>query len=170
MMLLWVRWHESGSPSHRCTRTYTTHLRVISALGLLLLFRAASKVHGRNVKLAMAGQGFDRHLFGLRLANGLMGNGPLDVFSDHAYQMPFKLSTTQVAGRQAPEWGGDCSYPGQGGAFVNPLPDGYGIVYMIAESRCAYIHVTANKSCVKTDAQAFSNAISAALTEIAALE
>lgn len=81
----------------------------------LSLFRAAIAQHGKDMKLASAGMGIDRHLFGLKMLAGkefsdadrkavMEGDG---LFADPLVQASgtWKMSTSQIYIENAPSYG-----------------------------------------------------------------
>src|SRR4051812_36429316 len=73
---------------------------LVSVLSLTLfllqlkLLQAAVKKHVRLMRAATNGDGVDRHLLGLRVLAAATGQQP-EIFTDKAYQLKFKLSTSQ---------------------------------------------------------------------------
>lgn len=157
----------------------------------LSCFSAACKEHSNKGRASMLAQGVDRHLFGLRLV-GLLSNSrppptsstptqespppPLQLaksagerpalFSMPAMNQPFRLSTSQVAARQEPSWGGTIDVGcARGGAFAPVDETGYGVCYMLHMDRL-YWHITSFRSCPTTDSARLANHIHTAIGEI----
>lgn len=89
-----------------------------------------STYHGQLTKEAAMGQGFDRHLFGLRHVAELNGIPKPSIFEDAGYQIINNniLSTSTL------------SSPGiVAGGFGPVVKDGYGIGYVISNDRCGAI-------------------------------
>ena len=80
---------------------------------------ACSKKHFQLTKDAAMGQGFDRHLFALRLISEKEGIKP-DIFSDPSYSQAnhFVLSTSSLFGNYF-----------SGGGFAPVVQDGFGLGY-----------------------------------------
>ena len=83
------------------------------------LLHACSKKHMTLTKEAAMGQGFDRHLFALRLIAEDQGK-KLDMFTDKSYTdaSHFVLSTSSLFGEYF-----------TGGGFAPVVPDGFGLGY-----------------------------------------
>lgn len=101
-------------------------------------FRAALKAHGSYIRLASAGLGVDRHLFGLKqmidesnkdseLVNQFFGN-PVFGYSQYWY-----LSTSQLSSE---------NFNGYGWSAV--VPEGLGLAYMI-NKKWLHINITNHK-------------------------
>ena len=87
------------------------------------LLRDCSKAHTEMTKLAATGQGWDRHLFALKLLATESGAVP-DLFNDEAYQLvnSIKISTSTLSSNNF----------GVGG-FCPVTPTGYGLGYQIRD-------------------------------------
>ncbi|XP_054280161.1 carnitine O-palmitoyltransferase 2, mitochondrial [Macrosteles quadrilineatus] len=88
-----------------------------------------SKVHSNNIKEAAMGQGFDRHLYALRLKADSLGLKP-ELFSDPAYAAMNHniMSTSTLASENL-----------QMGAFGPVVHNGYGISYSLWSDRLGSI-------------------------------
>nr|VZI23410.1 unnamed protein product [Spirometra erinaceieuropaei] len=84
------------------------------------ILRQAIERHQLYTKVAVSGNGFDRHLLGLRLIAADAGLPTPDFFSDPTYETAnhFLLSTSQISGQQD-----------FGVSFGPVAPDGYGFCY-----------------------------------------
>ncbi|VDL96656.1 unnamed protein product [Schistocephalus solidus] len=84
------------------------------------ILRKAIEQHQRYTKMAVSGNGFDRHLLGLRLIAADSGQQTPSFFIDPTYGTAnhFLLSTSQITGRQD-----------FGVSFGPVSPDGYGFCY-----------------------------------------
>ncbi|GLH11647.1 uncharacterized protein GBIM_16393 [Gryllus bimaculatus] len=96
------------------------------------LINNCSKVHGELTKEAAMGQGFDRHLFGLRLMAQEEGMKP-QIFEDPAYATINHnvLSTSTLFSNAV-----------YAGAFGPVVKDGYGVGYSIFDERLGAIVTT----------------------------
>ncbi|RDD45432.1 Carnitine O-acetyltransferase [Trichoplax sp. H2] len=114
------------------------------------LFRKAVEVHKKYALQASMGQGWDRHLFGMKIWALENGMETPAIFSDPTYNTlsQFKLSTSQVT---LPT---DTSVA----CFAPVVEDGYGISYNIS-SNFFIVSVTSFNSCSKTSATEFYNAL-----------
>jgi len=139
-----------------------------AASELVALFRKAADVHQDAYKRAMAGEGVDRHLFGLYVVS--VGKGMESAFLKDALSEPWRLSTSQQPQQQTTAW--DMHSPDHqhlispGGGFGPVADDGYGTSYMVAGSGRVFFHVSSKRSCADTDSARFAAAISAALCDV----
>lgn len=86
------------------------------------IINRCSALHGELTKNAAMGQGFDRHLFGLRHTAEINGMDKPDLFLDPAYAMINYniISTSTLSSENA-----------IAGAFGAVVPDGFGLAYGI---------------------------------------
>lgn len=93
---------------------------------LLKLVQNCSDKHKKLTRDAAMGQGFDRHLFALKLTANKHNMGIPDVFQDEAYTSINKniISTSTLNSPAI-----------KGGGFGPVVPNGYGIAYMIQEDQ-----------------------------------
>lgn len=84
------------------------------------LLEECSRVHSQLTKEAAMGQGFDRHLFALRLLAEERGGTLPAIFQDPSFTLAnhFTLSTSTLHGTAF-----------SGGGFAPVVPDGYGLGY-----------------------------------------
>lgn len=111
---------------------------------------------------ATVGLGSERHLLGLARASAELGVDLPPVFTDKAYQLPMKLSTSQVPtniGHRGlslvPE---SCL-----GGFGPVCQDGYGLLYCSIGDDMFNFNITSWKSCIKTDSRRLANEIDTAM-------
>jgi carnitine O-palmitoyltransferase 1, liver isoform len=120
----------------------------------LELLRRAVGAHVLYMRRAMSGAGCDRHLFALCIL-ARRSSSPLPaIFADRAYNMPWKLSTSQTAVRMGP-----------GGGFGPTVPDGYGISYMPQEQEL-FFHITSMHSCDETSSSSYADRLQRALLDM----
>lgn len=88
------------------------------------LLQKCSALHGELTKNAAMGQGFDRHLFGLRHTAEINGKSKSEIFQDPAYAMINYniLSTSTLASPNI-----------SAGAFGPVVSDGFGLAYGIQD-------------------------------------
>jgi len=120
----------------------------------LKLLQNAVKKQTRIMRAATNGDGIDRHLLGLRIL--AVGSGmPLpEIFADKAYQLEFKLSTSQTPATGT-----------LGGGFSPIAQDGYGVSYVVNEDRL-WFHISSYAQCPTTNATKLSDALSQALLDM----
>eukprot|EP01135_Chromosphaera_perkinsii_P011830 Nk52_evm21s2506 gene=Nk52_evmTU21s2506 len=120
----------------------------------LKLLKDSCKNHAKMMRAATNGDGFDRHMLGLRIL--AMGSGmPMPkIFTDKAYQFEYKLSTSQTPA------GGML-----GGGFGPLCKDGYGVSYVVAEDRL-WFHLSTYKISEVTDGKKFEYALQEALLDM----
>lgn len=111
---------------------------------------------------ATVGLGSDRHLLGLACAATELGIDLPAAFADKAYQLPMKLSTSQVPtniGHRGlsliPE---SCL-----GGFGPACQDGYGLLYCSIGDDMFNFNITSWRSCIKTNSRRLANAIDTAM-------
>uniref|UniRef100_W5L0B4 Carnitine O-palmitoyltransferase 1, muscle isoform n=1 Tax=Astyanax mexicanus TaxID=7994 RepID=W5L0B4_ASTMX len=135
----------------------------------LALFRIAADKHQNMYRLAMTGDGIDRHLFCLYIVSKLV-----DVESPFLKQVlsePWHLSTSQTPQQQLnlvdiqkfPK------YVGAGGGFGPVADDGYGVSYIIIGENLITFHISSKFSCPETDSHRFGQNIRQAMLDIRAL-
>eukprot|EP00010_Vexillifera_abyssalis_P000339 CAMPEP_0201552422 /NCGR_PEP_ID=MMETSP0173_2-20130828/16046_1 /ASSEMBLY_ACC=CAM_ASM_000268 /TAXON_ID=218659 /ORGANISM="Vexillifera sp., Strain DIVA3 564/2" /LENGTH=633 /DNA_ID=CAMNT_0047962907 /DNA_START=318 /DNA_END=2219 /DNA_ORIENTATION=+ len=124
------------------------------------LLRTAVSSHIAYMRMAMSGQGVDRHLMGLRVAAagaGLQGDAMPAIFRDKAWQFNYQLSTSQTPG-----------YLSSGGGFMPTAEDGYGVSYVVNEDWLIF-HITDWKKCESTNANQFAESLENALMDVRAV-
>ncbi|XP_045616740.2 carnitine O-palmitoyltransferase 2, mitochondrial isoform X1 [Procambarus clarkii] len=101
-----------------------------SSEDLKKLVMECSKVHGMLTKEAAMGQGFDRHLFGLRKLAEAQGGQIPDLFSDPAYaRINHNILSTSTLPSAAISFGG----------FAPVVRDGFGVGYQIQDDRLGIV-------------------------------
>ncbi|GMT25977.1 hypothetical protein PFISCL1PPCAC_17274, partial [Pristionchus fissidentatus] len=118
------------------------------------LIAQCSAVHSQLVKEASMGQGFDRHLLGLRITAERAGRAPHDFYASaaHARMAHFVLSTSTLS-TETLVFGG----------FGPVVPDGFGVGYNVVGSMLGAV-ITSNKS--HRDARQFGDALHKSLDEL----
>ena len=124
----------------------------------LAKLRLAIKTHSRNMRRATNGDGFDRHLLGLKiLASGycMQTGAPMPaIFTDKAYNLPFGLATSQTPAQTM-----------TGGGFAPISQDGYGASYVVCEDRLWY-HISAYNTSQVASVKKFTEALQESLLEM----
>ena len=125
-----------------------------SALQLKLL-KAALKKHADISLMAAGGQGTDRHLFALRLAQGQLRKALPSVFDDPLFKTSgsYELLTSQMMGNMFV------------GGFAHVLPDGYGCCYYLRKDQI-WIVVANSTSGGLTDLDRFQKHLTDAFLHI----
>eukprot|EP00162_Nutomonas_longa_P006294 comp16869_c0_seq3/m.27536 comp16869_c0_seq3/g.27536 ORF comp16869_c0_seq3/g.27536 comp16869_c0_seq3/m.27536 type:complete len:855 (+) comp16869_c0_seq3:60-2624(+) len=132
------------------------------------LLRKATDDHVAYTKMAMSGQGIDRHLFGLYVVSVGIGMDPQPQFLVEALSQSWTLSTSQTPTNQTGEWNASKD-PGAktiGGGFGPVSADGYGVSYIISGEDRINFHISSKKACPKTDSKRFGDLIEAALLDM----
>jgi len=119
----------------------------------LKLLQAAVKRHVRLMRAATNGDGVDRHLLGLRVLAAGTGQMP-SLFTDKAYQLKYKLSTSQTPATSM-----------LGGGFAPLCLDGYGLSYVVAEDRL-WFHISNYRACPTTNAAQYAETLRKALLDM----
>jgi len=123
---------------------------------LVAAIRTAGKKHGKLKMDAQMGQGFDRHIFGMK-ARALEHDLPIpELFSNDvfAYMSHFNLSTSTL---DAPDL--------ISGGFGAVVPDGLGVGY-VAQPEYMGCNITARKSTAKCLPSEFTQSFGEVLQEI----
>ncbi|KAL5517212.1 hypothetical protein EMCRGX_G002713 [Ephydatia muelleri] len=118
---------------------------------------------------AMRGLGVDRHLLGLYiLAKGLDMKPMPKLFEDKAFQLTFKLSTSQTPTHITKR---KFKVPNvcPGGGFGTVDKEGYGVSYIIIGEDRVNFFVNSKRSCSETDSTRFGEAICRALWDMKSL-
>ncbi|XP_034390384.1 carnitine O-palmitoyltransferase 1, liver isoform isoform X2 [Cyclopterus lumpus] len=132
----------------------------------LSLLKLAAEKHQNMYRLAMTGEGIDRHLFCLYVVSKYLGeDSPFlkEVLSD-----PWRLSTSQTPLQQVelfdlvrhPE------YVSSGGGFGPVADDGYGVSYIIVGENLINFHISSKHSSPETDSHRFGANIRQAMLDI----
>uniref|UniRef100_A0A671XUV4 carnitine O-palmitoyltransferase n=1 Tax=Sparus aurata TaxID=8175 RepID=A0A671XUV4_SPAAU len=132
---------------------------------LKLLKQAADK-HQNMYRLAMTGQGIDRHLFCLYVVSKYLGED--SAFLKEVLSEPWRLSTSQTPLQQLelfdlvkhPE------YVSSGGGFGPVADDGYGVSYIIVGENLINFHISSKHSSPETDSHRFGTNIRQAMMDI----
>lgn len=132
----------------------------------LKLLKAAAEKHQDLYRLAMTGNGIDRHLFCLYLVSKYLGED--SAFLKEVLSEPWRLSTSQTPLQQVelfdlkryPE------YVTSGGGFGPVADDGYGVSYFILGEDFINFHISSKHSSPETDSHRFGSNIKQAMLEI----
>uniref|UniRef100_A0AAX7SSN7 carnitine O-palmitoyltransferase n=1 Tax=Astatotilapia calliptera TaxID=8154 RepID=A0AAX7SSN7_ASTCA len=135
----------------------------------LRLLKLAAEKHQNLYRLAMTGQGIDRHLFCLYVVSKYLGED--SPFLKEVLSEPWKLSTSQTPLQQVelfdlvrhPE------YVSSGGGFGPVADDGYGISYIILGENHINFHISSKHSSPETDSHRFGTNIRQAMLDILGL-
>uniref|UniRef100_A0A669F3Q4 Carnitine palmitoyltransferase 1A n=1 Tax=Oreochromis niloticus TaxID=8128 RepID=A0A669F3Q4_ORENI len=135
----------------------------------LRLLKLAAEKHQNLYRLAMTGQGIDRHLFCLYVVSKYLGED--SPFLKEVLSEPWKLSTSQTPLQQVelfdlvrhPE------YVSSGGGFGPVADDGYGVSYIILGENHINFHISSKRSSPETDSHRFGTNIRQAMLDILGL-
>uniref|UniRef100_A0A8C6UP83 Carnitine palmitoyltransferase 1Ab (liver) n=1 Tax=Neogobius melanostomus TaxID=47308 RepID=A0A8C6UP83_9GOBI len=130
------------------------------------LFKVAAEKHQVMYRLAMTGQGIDRHLFCLYVVSKYLGED--SAFLKEVLSDPWRLSTSQTPLQQVelfdlikhPE------YVSSGGGFGPVADDGYGVSYIIVGENLINFHISSKHSSPETDSHRFGGHIQQAMMDI----
>lgn len=116
---------------------------------------SAISAHGADVKNAVRGQAFDRHLLGLKMQALENGENIPDLFMDISYIMAshFKLSTSQVP-----------SLSDSVMCYGPSVPDGYGVCYNLYED-CFNVSISSYFTSPQTSSVVFGEHLVQTLAE-----
>ncbi|EDV19523.1 uncharacterized protein TRIADDRAFT_33379 [Trichoplax adhaerens] len=108
-------------------------------------FADATKLHNKIAREAYVGQGWDRHMFGLKIAALEKGLPEPELFRDYAYKKlnQYEVSTSQMTCGKS-----------SNGAFAPSCHHGYGISYSIQPHQLNF-SCTSFVSCPTTDSKLF---------------
>ncbi|XP_013401422.1 carnitine O-palmitoyltransferase 1, liver isoform [Lingula anatina] len=132
----------------------------------MALFKKASETHQESYRLAMTGNGIDRHLFCLYVVSKY-----LEIESPFLKEVlgePWRLSTSQTPHTQTDRLD-LLKHPDHicaGGGFGPVADDGYGVSYIIAGEYTIFFHVSCKRSCAETNAKRFGRTIVKALDDL----
>lgn len=116
---------------------------------------------------ATIGQGCDRHLLGLLCASRELRMDLPKIFTDEAWKMPFKLSTSQTPNKVFEVVGANSlNYPLCNGGFGPSCHDGYGISYVIYGDEIINISIASWHSCKETSSTKLADQIDRAFEEL----
>uniref|UniRef100_A0A673JEF2 carnitine O-palmitoyltransferase n=1 Tax=Sinocyclocheilus rhinocerous TaxID=307959 RepID=A0A673JEF2_9TELE len=132
---------------------------------LCLLTQAAEK-HQQMYRLAMTGQGTDRHLFCLYVVSKYLGQD--SPFLQEVLSEPWRLSTSQTPLQQGELFDlvNHPEYVTTGGGFGPVADDGYGVAYMIVGEKLINFHISSKCSSPETDSHRFGNNIRQAMLDM----
>ncbi|KAM4617272.1 carnitine O-palmitoyltransferase 1, liver isoform 2-T2 [Discoglossus pictus] len=133
------------------------------------LFKLASEKHQQMYRLAMTGDGIDRHLFCLYVVSKYLGvDSP---FLKEVLSEPWRLSTSQTPQQQVHLFQLE-KFPenvSSGGGFGPVADDGYGVSYIIVGENLINFHISSKFSSPETDSHRFGKNIRQAMLDILAL-
>uniref|UniRef100_A0A8C3GCR9 carnitine O-palmitoyltransferase n=1 Tax=Cyclopterus lumpus TaxID=8103 RepID=A0A8C3GCR9_CYCLU len=149
-----------------CTLETCAFVRAMIGDETVSLLKLAAEKHQNMYRLAMTGEGIDRHLFCLYVVSKYLGeDSPFlkEVLSD-----PWRLSTSQTPLQQVelfdlvrhPE------YVSSGGGFGPVADDGYGVSYIIVGENLINFHISSKHSSPETDSHRFGANIRQAMLDI----
>ncbi|XP_060933026.1 carnitine O-palmitoyltransferase 1, liver isoform isoform X1 [Limanda limanda] len=132
----------------------------------LNLLKLAAEKHQNLYRLAMTGQGIDRHIFCLYVVSKYLGED--SAFLKGVLSEPWRLSTSQTPLQQVdlfdlvkhPE------YVSSGGGFGPVADDGYGVSYIIVGENLINFHISSKRRSHETDSHRFGGNIKRAMLEI----
>ncbi|XP_029008376.1 carnitine O-palmitoyltransferase 1, liver isoform isoform X2 [Betta splendens] len=132
----------------------------------LKLLKQAAEKHQSMYRLAMTGDGIDRHLFCLYVVSKYLGED--SAFLKEVLSEPWRLSTSQTPMQQLelfdlvrhPE------YASSGGGFGPVADDGYGVSYIIVGENLINFHISSKFSSPETDSHRFGDNIRQAMLDI----
>ncbi|TNN87959.1 Carnitine O-palmitoyltransferase 1, liver isoform [Liparis tanakae] len=132
----------------------------------LSLLKLAAEKHQNMYRLAMTGEGIDRHLFCLYVVSKYLGED--SAFLTEVLSDPWRLSTSQTPLQQVelfdlvryPE------YVSSGGGFGPVADDGYGVSYIIVGENLINFHISSKHSSPETDSHRFGGNIRQAMLDI----
>ncbi|XP_039665262.1 carnitine O-palmitoyltransferase 1, liver isoform isoform X1 [Perca fluviatilis] len=132
----------------------------------LKLLKVAAEKHQNMYRLAMTGDGIDRHLFCLYVVSKYLGED--SPFLKEVLSEPWRLSTSQTPMQQVelfdlvrhPE------FVSSGGGFGPVADDGYGVSYIIVGENLINFHISSKHSSPETDSHRFGGNIRQAMLDI----
>lgn len=135
----------------------------------LRLLKVAAEKHQSMYRLAMTGQGIDRHLFCLYVVSKYLGEE--SAFLKEVLSEPWRLSTSQTPLQQV-ELFDLVRHPelvSSGGGFGPVADDGYGVSYIILGDELINFHISSKYSSPETDSRRFGDNIRRAMLDMLAL-
>ncbi|XP_044049103.1 carnitine O-palmitoyltransferase 1, liver isoform isoform X2 [Siniperca chuatsi] len=132
----------------------------------LKLLKLAAEKHQAMYRLAMTGEGIDRHLFCLYVVSKYLGEDSL--FLKEVLSEPWRLSTSQTP-MQQPELFDLVRHPeyvSSGGGFGPVADDGYGVSYIIVGEDLINFHISSKHSSPETDSHRFGANIRQAMLDM----
>ncbi|XP_047451890.1 carnitine O-palmitoyltransferase 1, liver isoform isoform X1 [Mugil cephalus] len=132
----------------------------------LRLLKVAAEKHQNMYRLAMTGQGIDRHLFCLYVVSKYLGED--SAFLKEVLSEPWRLSTSQTPLQQVelfdlvrhPE------YVSSGGGFGPVADDGYGVSYIILGENLINFHISSKHSSSETDSHRFGTHLKQSMLDL----
>uniref|UniRef100_A0A8C9WX48 carnitine O-palmitoyltransferase n=1 Tax=Sander lucioperca TaxID=283035 RepID=A0A8C9WX48_SANLU len=126
----------------------------------------AAEKHQNMYRMAMTGEGIDRHLFCLYVVSKYLGED--SPFLKEVLSEPWRLSTSQTPMQQVelfdlvrhPE------FVSSGGGFGPVADDGYGVSYIIVGENLINFHISSKHSSPETDSHRFGGNIRQAMLDI----
>jgi len=133
------------------------------------LLREAAEKHVEYSKMAMVGQGIDRHLFALYVVS--RGMDVDSEFLNEALSIPWRLSTSQQPQQQTllrDNLQGNMKniFISPGGGFGPVADDGYGVSYMIVGGDSVFFHISSKICCPDTSSEKFKVCLMSALRDV----
>ncbi|XP_007561485.1 carnitine O-palmitoyltransferase 1, liver isoform isoform X1 [Poecilia formosa] len=135
----------------------------------LRLLKVAAEKHQNMYRLAMTGQGIDRHLFCLYVVSKYLGEE--SPFLKEVLSEPWRLSTSQTPLQQV-ELFDLARHPemvSSGGGFGPVADDGYGVSYIILGEDLINFHISSKYSSPETDSRRFGDDIRQSMLDILGL-
>ncbi|XP_034735406.1 carnitine O-palmitoyltransferase 1, liver isoform isoform X1 [Etheostoma cragini] len=132
----------------------------------LRLLKVAAEKHQTMYRLAMTGDGIDRHLFCLYVVSKYLGED--SPFLKEVLSEPWRLSTSQTPMQQV-ELFDLVRHPelvSSGGGFGPVADDGYGVSYIIVGENLINFHISSKHSSPETDSHRFGSNIRQAMLDI----
>uniref|UniRef100_A0A1A7X2T4 carnitine O-palmitoyltransferase n=1 Tax=Iconisemion striatum TaxID=60296 RepID=A0A1A7X2T4_9TELE len=132
----------------------------------LRLLKVAAEKHQNMYRLAMTGDGIDRHLFCLYVVSKYLGED--SAFLKEVLSEPWRLSTSQTPLQQV-ELFDLVRHPelvSSGGGFGPVADDGYGVSYIILGDCLINFHISSKFSSHETDSHRFGSNIRQAMLDI----
>ncbi|XP_069557956.1 carnitine O-palmitoyltransferase 1, liver isoform isoform X2 [Brachyistius frenatus] len=132
----------------------------------LKLLKGAAEKHQNMYRLAMTGQGIDRHLFCLYVISKYLGED--SAFLKEVLSEPWRLSTSQTPLQQTELFDlvRHSEYVSSGGGFGPVADDGYGVSYIIVGENLINFHISSKHSSPETDSHRFGANIRQAMLDI----
>ncbi|KAK1159869.1 carnitine O-palmitoyltransferase 1, liver isoform-like isoform X1 [Acipenser oxyrinchus oxyrinchus] len=133
------------------------------------LFNLAAEKHQNLYRLAMTGDGIDRHLFCLYVVSKYLGvDSP---FLKEVLSEPWRLSTSQTPQQQLELFDlvNNPHHVSSGGGFGPVADDGYGVSYIIVGENLINFHISSKLSSPETDSHRFGENIIQSMLDILAL-
>uniref|UniRef100_A0A671MS99 carnitine O-palmitoyltransferase n=1 Tax=Sinocyclocheilus anshuiensis TaxID=1608454 RepID=A0A671MS99_9TELE len=130
------------------------------------LFRTAAEKHQHLYRMAMTGEGIDRHLFCLYIVSKYLGEE--SPFLKEVLSETWRLSTSQTPLQQVElfDFVNHPDYTTCGGGFGPVADDGYGVSYIIIGENMINLHISCKHSCPQTDSHKFGADIKKALMDL----